>query len=237
MISGVAVLGQPPLLVPELMGSAARSAEPVRAASREAVHRLTQLSSHWMAVAPATEEDSLGPCAAGTFRPYGVDVPVSLTDDENVSGGSAEGALPLPALVAGWLRECAGAKTVRVELVPDDLSTSGCRGVADRLARTAAEPALLVLGDGSNRRGAKAPGGPDERAETFDTTVAQALGSADTAALRALDPGLAAQLGATGRASWQVLAALAGDAQWRAELLYSDAPFGVGYHVAVWERM
>ena len=54
-------------------------------------------------------------------------------------------------------------------------------------------------------------------------------------ALAALDPGLAAELAVAGRAPWQVLAAAAcGD--WAADLLYSDAPFGVAYHVAVWTR-
>jgi aromatic ring-opening dioxygenase LigB subunit len=92
----------------------------------------------------------------------------------------------------------------------------------------------LVLGDGSNRHGPRAPGSEDERAPSFDDAVAKALAKADAEALLALDPALADELGAGGRVPWQVLAGV-GDS-WRAELLYSAAPFGVGYHVAVWER-
>jgi hypothetical protein len=54
------------------------------------------------------------------------------------------------------------------------------------------------------------------------------------AALAALDAGLAAELMATGRAAWQVLAGAAGlERRAPGEVLYSDAPFGVSYLAAV----
>ncbi|MCL9798409.1 hypothetical protein MXD58_029670, partial [Frankia sp. AgKG'84/4] len=66
----------------------------------------------------------------------------------------------------------------------------------------------------------------------------------DPAGLLALDPTLATDLLAAGRASWQVLAGAllaatrAGRQQpaaaWTSDLLYDDAPYGVGYLVAVW---
>jgi aromatic ring-opening dioxygenase LigB subunit len=96
--------------------------------------------------------------------------------------------------------------------------------------------ALLAVGDGSARRSAAAPGHLDSRAAAFDTSVEHALGNGDMAALASLDQDLARGLLATGRAAWQVLAGavdasgvLAGD------LLYADAPFGVGCFVAVLE--
>jgi aromatic ring-opening dioxygenase LigB subunit len=89
------------------------------------------------------------------------------------------------------------------------------------------------MGDGSARRSVAAPGYVDERAATFDATVAAALKSADVDALLALDPQLAGDLLAAGRASWQVLAGAAGPGC-TAELLYDDAPYGVGYFVATW---
>jgi hypothetical protein len=61
------------------------------------------------------------------------------------------------------------------------------------------------------------------------------LRDADPAALAALDPDLAAQLWASGRAPWQVLAGAASGRAWRGELLHSSTPFGVAYHVSVWE--
>ncbi len=64
-----------------------------------------------------------------------------------------------------------------------------------------------------------------------------ALAEADAEALLAIDPALAADLQAEGRPAWQVLAGLArSSGDWGGELLYSDAPFGVAYHVATWDR-
>ena len=71
------------------------------------------------------------------------------------------------------------------------------------------------------------------RAEVFDGAVADALANADAETLAALDPDLATELGAAGRAPWQVLAA-ATPGDWRGELHYSAAPYGVGYFVASW---
>jgi hypothetical protein len=67
--------------------------------------------------------------------------------------------------------------------------------------------------------------------------VRTALAAADPAGLLALDANVATELGAMGRAAWQVLAgaALAVGEPWTGELLYSDLPFGVAYHVAVWD--
>jgi hypothetical protein len=94
--------------------------------------------------------------------------------------------------------------------------------------------ALLVMGDASACRSLKAPGYLDERAAGFDAEVARALAAADVAALEALDPALARELMASGRAPWQVLAGAAEDAGLSGALLYEDAPYGVGYLVAAW---
>ncbi|HEY3751298.1 MAG TPA: hypothetical protein VGL80_19075, partial [Pseudonocardiaceae bacterium] len=90
---------------------------------------------------------------------------------------------------------------------------------------------------GSNRHTERAPARPDERAGAFDAGVRAALAAADPKALLALDPDLAAELGAVGRAAWQVLAGavLAVGGAWTGDVLYSDQPFGVAYHVAVWD--
>jgi hypothetical protein len=98
--------------------------------------------------------------------------------------------------------------------------------------------ALLAVGDGSARRSVSAPGYLDERAAPFDETVERAVRDGEPAALAALDPDLAADLMADGRAAWQVLAgaltaegATAGGL--RGDVLYAQAPLGVGYLVAV----
>jgi hypothetical protein len=222
VISRVAVVPHPPLLVPELSPGCASG---LRAACLTAVSRLGQA---WLAVGAHDEDLSIEPESAGTFRGYGVDVPVSLSTERVPSA-----ELPLPALVAGWLRDRAGAASVRIRLIARATPAAECERIGKELA-DAEETSLLVLADGSNRHGPRSPGSEDARAPGFDEAVAQALRTADAQALRALDVRLADELGAGGRAPWQVLAGLGPG--WRAELLYSEAPFGVGYHVAVWER-
>ena len=94
---------------------------------------------------------------------------------------------------------------------------------------------MTSRGDASACRTLKAPGYLDERAAPFDTELARALGTADTAALRALDTALAHELKVSGRAPWQVLAGAAtGNPTLKGTLLHEDAPYGVGYLVATW---
>jgi hypothetical protein len=227
MISRLVVVPHPPLLVPELVSGAVAVTEPVRSACLAAARELAAHSPDWVAVGvdpsgPRTVEN-----ATGTFRGFGADVRVSLSE---TPAQHPDPDLPLPAIVAAWLRHQAGARSVRVHPVPPDLPTADCVALGHRLADA---NALLVLGDGSHRHGEQAVGRPDDRAEPFDEDVRKALATADTTALRALDPTLAAELGAQGRAAWQVAAGV--PKPWRCTRSTFLAPFGVGYHVAVWE--
>jgi hypothetical protein len=237
VIVRVAVLPQPPLLVPELVAGQDAEVRRVRAECLAAAGRLARAAPRWVAVAAdSAVSDSarvVGPLAAGTFRGYGVDVPVRLSAAAEIS---PDPGMPLPALIAGWLREQAGAEEVRVSLVPPDLPPADCRDFGERLDPD--EPVgLLVLGDGSHRHGERAVGRPDERAAGFDESVRAALAAADPAALLALDPDLAATLGAVGRAPWQILAGVIGKDGRDWECAHSSllVPFGVAYHVAVWD--
>ena len=109
-----------------------------------------------------------------------------------------------------------------------------CLRAGERVAGLAARVALLVVGDGSARCTPAAPGHFDQRAPEFGRCVESALRDGDMAALAGLDPLLAAELMATGRAAWQVLAGAVGE-QLRVpgDVLYADAPFGVAYYVCV----
>lgn len=230
VISRVAIVPHPPLLVPELAAGAAVETASVRDACLTAVRALTVVATEWIAVG-AGDAVVIEPNARGSFLAYGADVPATLSD---IGSATQTEPLPLPALVAAWLRGRAGATSVRVRVLDPASPTTDCVDLGRRLDEDGV--GLLVLGDGANRHGPCAPGGQDDRAAAFDAVVAGALGRADAEALAGLDPRLAAELGAGGRVPWQVLAGLAGTACWRAELLYSAAPFGVGYHVAVWDR-
>jgi hypothetical protein len=146
--------------------------------------------------------------------------------------------MPLPMLVAGWLRGRVGGRaTVAGELLAPSTPAADCAARGRELVDGLSEPVgLLVLGDGASRHAAPGAGRVDERAAPFDEAVRHALAAADIATLLGMDQRLAEELGVTGRPAWQVLAGAVDRtaARWRAELLYSAAPYGVGYHVAVW---
>lgn len=239
MISCVAVLPQPPLIVPELVGGVDPEADAVRLACVDAANALADSAQHWVAVGADTGPARFDGEVSGTFLDFGVDVPVSLTRVTLSRATPPRPALPLPVLVAGWLRGQADAEDVTVRLVAEDLAAAGCAESGAALAAELAGPdpvGLLVLGDGSHRHGDHAVGRPDERAADFDAAVSRALAAADLDALDALDAGLAAELGAVGRAPWQVLsaAARADGRRWRGTRARTFVPFGVAYHVAVW---
>lgn len=95
---------------------------------------------------------------------------------------------------------------------------------------------LLVVADGSARRGEKAPGHIDERSFAFDASIEQALTSGDTAALAALDAGLGAELLVGGVPALRALGARVGAAGRveSAQIDYAADPFGVQYWVVRW---
>jgi hypothetical protein len=227
VIVRAAVVPHPPLLVPELVVGDDPDVTAVRAACLAAATRLTSAAPVWLAVG-AGPAGVVGPAATGTFAGFGVDVVVRLGDGAT---GVPDAALPLPALVAGWLREHTAATAVTVHLVPPDLPPDDCYALGEHLAGGPDPVGLLVLGDGSHRHGDRAPGRPDDRAGPFDDAVHDALANADAKALLDLDPVLAAELGAVGRAPWQVLAGALGDHHWTATASML-VPFGVAYHVA-----
>lgn len=151
--------------------------------------------------------------------------------------GQPESALAIA--IGRWLLNRASPPT---GVAVDEVTVAGSAPAADcarlgaELAARAGRLALLVCGDGSACRTPKAPGYFDPRAEAFDAASAQALAAADPAALLALDAALAEELLCAGRAPWQVLAgaAAAGTRQWRGEVRYEAAPYGVAYFVATW---
>lgn len=234
MISRVAVLPHPPLLVPELVGGDDVDAAAVRAACVAIAKDLAQVAPRWVAVGAGERAERVVE-AAGTFRGFGVDVRVEL--GPGAAERMADVDMPLPALVAGWLRGQVGAADVAVELVPCDLPTEACLAEGERLAAGDVPLGLLVLGDGSHRHGDNAIGRPDTRAGAFDDAVAAALAQVDLDALLAVDTVEADELGAVGRAPWQVLAgAIRADGRpWRCVRSSVQVPFGVAYHFAVWE--
>ncbi|MFD5572409.1 class III extradiol dioxygenase subunit B-like domain-containing protein [Streptomyces cadmiisoli] len=239
MLVAAAVCPCPPLLVPEVAAGAAPELDAARAACTDALGLLAAARpDRLVIVGPdptggARTHLTYPEGTGGSFRGFGVPVDVRLGGERTAD---AARALPLSLAVAAWLLERTGWADAPLEGigVGDTLPPERCAGLGKDLAARAGRVALLVVGDASACRSLKAPGYLDERAEPFDAEAARALGAADLAAVEALDPDLARQLQASGRASWQVLAGAAEGAGLKGSLLYEDAPYGVGYLVAAW---
>jgi len=154
-----------------------------------------------------------------------------------IVGGNADGwtepdGAPLSVAIGRTLLADAGcAVPVEVFVIDSAADPATCRAAGAGLP---SEAGLLVLADGSARRGVKAPGYLDPRAEPFDAAVQRALDQADVEALAGLDAGLAAELLVAGRAAWQVLAGAAAGHSLTGRRYYADAPFGVWYPVVGW---
>ncbi|MGH3787006.1 MAG: hypothetical protein ACRDRG_10755 [Pseudonocardiaceae bacterium] len=240
MIVRVAVVPHPPILVPEVAGGAAGETAPLRKACLAAARALAQRCPRWVAVAAVDPAAATG--GVGSFVGYGADVRVVL-DPAVPDADPVE--IPLPLLVAGWLRDQVGAAdiTMAVSPVSPGSSTAQCRRIgtqlADRLRGEGGPVGMLVLGDGAATHTLRAPGYLDCRAQRLDATVAAALATADLQTLLDLDATLAGELWVAGREAWQVAAAAAQilAPAWRGALLYSAAPYGVAYHVALWDAV
>ncbi|WP_243789171.1 hypothetical protein [Saccharopolyspora gloriosae] len=236
MITRIAVVPYPPLLVPELTVRSNSLIEPVRSACLRAATSLTEAATEWVAVGV----DRSGPAVveaptAGTFAGYGVDVPVALREHDDSTAPDPD--LPLPALIAGFLRAQAGARSVTVRLLAPDTPARQAAELGARLDADGPETALLVLAEGGSRQDERSPHPPDPRAPELDETLRRALRDVDGAGLLGLDSQECAELGVHSRAAWQVAAGVAANGTWQAESLYSGTPLGITYHVGVWSRV
>ena len=122
-------------------------------------------------------------------------------------------------------------------LAADDLG----RRVAEHLlagagtrATTSEAEHVLVVADGSARRGEKAPGHLDERAFDLDRAIGDALRRGDPRALAVLDEDLGAQLLAGGVPAFRALGGLLDGRRVHTEVDYEADPFGVQYWVVRW---
>jgi len=256
MLVAAAVCPCPPLLVPDVAAGAAPELDAARAACVDALGVLAAARPDRLVVVGPAGESGRGPHPEGTrgsFRGFGVALDVRLGGNGSGASGDPAGprsgpaagtgsagmvrrALPSSLAVAAWLLTRTRWSHAPVEGlgVGEPLPVERCVHAGEDIAAGTGRVALLVMGDSSACRTLKAPGYLDERAAGFDAGVARALGTADVAALKALDAELARELRASGRAPWQVLAGAAEGAGLEGVLLYEDAPYGVGYLVATW---
>jgi len=240
MIVSAAICPSPPLLARELTGQAGLDGQ------AGPLPELRDACAAALAALLATAPDLVvvtGP--AGLTADFGHHGRLDLAAYAPALGkGGDEPALPLSLGVGARLLDeasYAGPRSFRG--IGVSAPAEACLRLGRQIAASAPDcpnqrVALLAVGDGSARRSVSAPGYLDERAAPFDESVERAVRDGEPAALAALDPELAAELMADGRAAWQVLAgALTAEGATpgglRGDVLYADAPLGVGYLVAV----
>jgi hypothetical protein len=237
MITAAAVCPAPPLLARELTG-----ADPVvpelRQACQDAAAGLLRGRPEVIVVVGVGEQtrtwDESARLDLSGFAPG---IRGAGRDGQGPRACAAEASgspsLPLPLGLGARLLDQGGHAGPRVlQLVGEDEPAVRCAELGARIARSAAGVALLVMGDGSARRGPKAPGYFDARSGPFDAEVERAVRAGDLDALLALDADLARELMATGRAAWQVLAGALHGTEPTSEIIYRGDPFGVAYLVA-----
>jgi hypothetical protein len=224
-VVAAAVCPHPPLLVPEVASGAAPDLDDLRAACLVAIDALASADAVLVVGSTSGPGGAFPGAAGGSFGAYGA---------PGVRIGSGDPVLPLALATGGWLLERSKAAALpRTYLaVPVGASPADCARIGAEVAAGNDRVGLLVMGDGSARRSEHSPVHLHPRAEIFDTTVANALQHRDLDVLKALDPDLAGQLQAAGRAPWQVLAGALEGTSLAGELLYEAAPYGVGYFVA-----
>jgi hypothetical protein len=246
-----AVLPHPPLLVPELAGAAAAELDPLRAACRRALATVLAAAELTIVVGDGPVWAVPRPFAPGSFRSYGADVEVALPPlvDLELPGLPAPvrlDDLPLSLAVAAHL--LAGLDTPPGRLfaatVPSSLGPGAAAAIGQALTAAPARTGgggedggrvgLVVMGDLSACRTERAPGAFRPEAAELDASVAEAFRTGKPERLLDLDPVQAAELLVAGRVPLQVLAGACdtGPAM-HGQVLYEDAPYGVGYLVAL----
>lgn len=156
---------------------------------------------------------------------------------------------PVPELrqacheAVAWLTErCAssitvladGAGSVARRVADSLLAESGFSGEVVTQEPTGSPDGLLVVANGSARRGEKAPGHLDPRAFDFDEQLEASLEKGDAAALGEIETGLGNELLAEGLEALRSLASFS-DAHITSTMLYASDPYGVRYWVVTWE--
>ena len=237
MIVRAVLCPSPPLLARELTGRADVLPE-LRDACTAAAERLLAAAPDVVSVIGAGEEtatwDQEDRLDLSAYAPAISAAPPGPAGPAGPADGRGKPGLPLALGIGALLLDEAGYAGPRLMQAVDELAPAAeCLRLGRELAGAAPRVALLVVGDGSTRRGPAAPGYVDERAVPFDDAVQRAVRAGDMAALAGLDPDLARDLMATGRAAWQVLAGAFAGARPAADVSYADDPFGVAYLVAI----
>jgi hypothetical protein len=237
LLVAAAVCPHPPLLIPAASGLAEGVGDglgELRAACAAAVRTLLAAEADLLLAIGGADQTADYPApAAGSLAEYGIPV----------GTGTGQPVLPESLTIGAWLvrNSTAAQRTgtgpdIGYQAVRDSLGPSDCLALGGRLAARADRVAMLVLGDATAIRATGVHGAGHPAADSYDSRVAAALATADTAALAALPPALDSELLVAGRAAWQVLAGAAAGQSFMSGLIYAAAPLDVCYLVATWQR-
>jgi hypothetical protein len=261
MLVTVAVVPGPPAFVAELMGSAAHELDDLRQAADLVVCRAVSdlapasadssspgmVSTQLVVVGPGQPKEfkAAGPVSFGSF---GRDVAIPAL----VEGGQTDRELPTPLMVARYLASrdiAAHPDHADLWAAARWITTSGdeAKALGQQLREDGSRVALILVADGAACHGPRAPRAQDARAQAYDDGVCAALVSGQRGPLGELDVDLGGALGSTGPQVWPVLVAASGSDGtgqrhrvgadlWAGEVLWSGAPYGVGWAVAAWRR-
>jgi len=232
MIAAAAVCPHPPLLFRELSGLEDIAGD-LRAACLSAIASATSTDPEVVVVVGG----------ADVTETWDVRLAPDIAKFGTTAARPAGSGLPLSLGVARrLLDESRWRGAVELHSIAWDASAAEVTSVADKIAARDERIALLALGDGSARRGDKAPGYVDERAFPFDEATGRALAEGDADALMHMDAALAEELMVGGRAAFAVMATAVHQAgvhekgaKPRTTVLYQDDPWGVMYYVATWQ--
>jgi hypothetical protein len=227
VLSAIAIIPSPPVIVPELATGAATELADLRDAVFAAA---SALPDRWVAIGAGPRDDVVEPQAVGTLAGYGADVRVMLAPG---SSGTPS-RLPLCALITGWVRaQVSPLASAEVRSYADghgvDAALARGRSLRAEIDAEVDEIGVVVVADGAHTLTPPAPGGFDPDSIPVQAALDDALASGDVSALTRLPEGI------VGRVAYQVLAGLAEPAPRSASELYRGAPYGVGYFVGVWQ--
>lgn len=230
MLSAIAIVPCPPVLVPELSGAATVEIADLTTAALAAA---ALLPPRWIVIGTGSADAVVGPDGVGTFAGYGADVRVRLAPQVG-EATEPPADFPICALIAAWLRGQArpeASAEVRIYRADHD---PGAALVLGRQLRAEIEQlpepvGVLVAADGANTLTASAPGGHDPGSVAVQRVLDDALANGDIAALTRLPAGI------PGRVAFAVLAGLAEPGPRSAKELYRGAPYGVGYFAGAWQ--
>ncbi|WP_460800031.1 class III extradiol ring-cleavage dioxygenase family protein [Nocardioides pacificus] len=167
------------------------------------------------------------------MRAAAVDAVAWLTG-QGVSRVVVLGAAPDPVSVAHGVTEPLSMRVARSLLADAGYAGEIIEATQPGTLLDITDAEVLVVADGSARRGEKAPGHLDERAFAFDEAIGSALARADVEVLRDIDEVLGAELLAGGVPALRTLGRVV-TGRCEAEVVWAGDPYGVQWWVVRWQ--